>query len=45
MYYRRNEMTSEEELNIEFDAAVERVNDHTEPFPADFLLQIGRAHV
>jgi acyl-CoA-binding protein len=40
MYYRRNEMTSEEELNIEFDAAVERVNDHTEPFPADFLLRL-----
>jgi acyl-CoA-binding protein len=33
-------MTSEEELNIEFDAAVERVNDHTEPFPADFLLRL-----
>tara|TARA_B110000046_G_C12919198_1_gene366338 strand:- start:721 stop:987 length:267 start_codon:yes stop_codon:yes gene_type:complete len=28
------------ELDIEFDAAVERVNDHTEPFPADFLLRL-----
>lgn len=27
-------------LDIEFDAAVERVNDHTEPFPADFLLRL-----
>jgi acyl-CoA-binding protein len=32
-------MTSEE-LDIEFDAAVERVNDFTEPFPADFLLRL-----
>lgn len=32
-------MTSEE-LDIEFKAAVERVNDHTEPFPADFLLRL-----
>ncbi|WP_439151986.1 acyl-CoA-binding protein [Winogradskyella sp.] len=32
-------MTSEE-LNIEFEAAVERVNDHKEPFPADFLLRL-----
>lgn len=32
-------MTSEE-LNIEFEAAVERVNSHTEPFPADFLLRL-----
>ncbi len=28
------------ELEIEFDAAVERVNAHTEPFPADFLLRL-----
>lgn len=28
------------ELDIEFDTAVERVNDHTEPFPADFLLRL-----
>ena len=28
------------ELDIEFEAAVERVNDHTEPFPADFLLRL-----
>lgn len=32
-------MTSEE-LDIEFTAAVDRVNDHTEPFPADFLLRL-----
>jgi len=32
-------MTSEK-LNIEFEAAVERVNTHTEPFPADFLLRL-----
>ncbi|NNE32117.1 MAG: acyl-CoA-binding protein [Winogradskyella sp.] len=31
---------SSEELDIEFDTAVERVNDHTEPFPADFLLRL-----
>ncbi len=28
------------ELDIEFVAAVDRVNDHTEPFPADFLLRL-----
>jgi len=32
-------MTSEE-LDIEFIAAVDRVNDHNEPFPADFLLRL-----
>jgi len=32
-------MTSKE-LDIEFDAAVDRVNDHTELFPADFLLRL-----
>lgn len=32
-------MTSEE-LEIEFNAAVERINEHTEPFPADFLLRL-----
>jgi acyl-CoA-binding protein len=32
-------MTSEE-LDIEFIAAVDRVNDHKEPFPADFLLRL-----
>lgn len=32
-------MTSEE-LDIEFKSAVNRVNDHTEPFPADFLLRL-----
>ena len=29
-----------EELDIEFKTAVDRVNDHTEPFPADFLLRL-----
>ncbi len=29
-----------EELDIEFIAAVDRVNDHTESFPADFLLRL-----
>ncbi|MDB9980447.1 MAG: acyl-CoA-binding protein [Flavobacteriales bacterium] len=32
-------MTSEE-LNIEFLAAVDSVNAHTEAFPADFLLRL-----
>tara|TARA_R100001369_G_scaffold91509_1_gene132993 strand:+ start:244 stop:510 length:267 start_codon:yes stop_codon:yes gene_type:complete len=32
-------MTSKE-LDIEFETAVDRVNDHTEPFPADFLLRL-----
>lgn len=32
-------MTSEE-LDIEFRASVERVNNHKEPFPADFLLRL-----
>jgi len=32
-------MTSKE-LDIEFNVAVDRVNDHTEPFPADFLLRL-----
>ena len=32
-------MTSEE-LDIKFQEAVERVNEHTEPFPADFLLRL-----
>ncbi len=32
-------MTSEE-LNIEFNDAVERINAYTEPFPADFLLRL-----
>ena len=27
-------------LEIEFKAAVDRVNDHTESFPADFLLRL-----
>jgi acyl-CoA-binding protein len=32
-------MTSEE-LDIEFQEAVERINAHSEPFPADFLLRL-----
>ncbi|MBR9916040.1 MAG: acyl-CoA-binding protein [Algicola sp.] len=32
-------MTSEE-LHTEFLAAVDRINAHTEPFPADFLLRL-----
>lgn len=31
-------MTNEEKLDIEFKDAVERVNAHTDPFPADTLL-------
>ncbi|MEO1033330.1 acyl-CoA-binding protein [Winogradskyella sp.] len=29
-----------EELHTEFEEAVERINAHTEPFPADFLLRL-----
>jgi acyl-CoA-binding protein len=29
-----------EELDIEFQEAVARINAHTEPFPADFLLRL-----
>ncbi len=29
-----------EELNIKFEESVERINQHTEPFPADFLLRL-----
>ena len=29
-----------EELHTEFEDAVERINAHTEPFPADFLLRL-----
>ena len=32
-------MTSEE-LDIAFQDSVNRINDHTEPFPADFLLRL-----
>jgi len=32
-------MTSKE-LDIKFKDAVDLVNDHTEPFPADFLLRL-----
>lgn len=28
------------ELDIEFKNAVKSINDHTEPFPADFLLRL-----
>lgn len=28
------------EIDIEFETAVDRVNDHVEPFPADFLLRL-----
>lgn len=31
---------SNEELNIEFQNAVNRVNAHAEPFPADVLLKL-----
>ena len=31
---------SSKELDIEFQEAVERVNMHTEPFPADTLLKL-----
>ncbi|WP_452598563.1 acyl-CoA-binding protein [Pontimicrobium sp. MEBiC01747] len=34
-------MNSEEEaLELAFNDAVQRINDHTEPFPADFLLRL-----
>ena len=32
-------MTSKE-LDIEFQVAVDRINSHTEPFPADVLLKL-----
>lgn len=32
-------MTSKD-IDIEFDEAVKRVNEHLEPFPADFLLRL-----
>ncbi len=31
---------SSEELQIEFEEAVARINAHAEPFPADFLLRL-----
>lgn len=31
---------SKTKLDIDFEDAVNRVNSHTEPFPADFLLRI-----
>ncbi len=33
-------MSSEEELDIVFKQAVESINQHKEPFPADFLLRL-----
>ncbi|MEP5253555.1 acyl-CoA-binding protein [Winogradskyella rapida] len=33
-------MTSKKDLDIEFKNAVDLVNDHTDPFPADFLLRL-----
>ncbi|MCC1484671.1 acyl-CoA-binding protein [Winogradskyella immobilis] len=33
-------MNPKNELDIEFEAAVKRVNDYIEPFPADFLLRL-----
>jgi acyl-CoA-binding protein len=33
-------MMTSEELDIEFRDAVERINNFTEPFPADFLLRL-----
>ena len=33
-------MSLESKLDIEFRDAVDRVNSHTEPFPADFLLRL-----
>ncbi|WP_111685467.1 acyl-CoA-binding protein [Winogradskyella tangerina] len=29
-----------DKLDIEFNEAVERINAHTDPFPADFLLRL-----
>lgn len=31
---------TDDALNIEFEDAVERINSHTEPFPADMLLRL-----
>lgn len=33
-------MTPDEHLDIEFNEAVERINNYTEPFPADLLLRL-----
>lgn len=33
-------MMTSEELDIEFRDAVDRINNFTEPFPADFLLRL-----
>jgi acyl-CoA-binding protein len=33
-------MTNKDDLEKEFREAVKRVNDHTEPFPADYLLRL-----
>src|SRR5690606_10669960 len=39
-YYCRKEMIPEDQLDIEFKEAVERINSYTEPFPADLLLRL-----
>ena len=31
---------TQDELNTAFDEAVERINTHTDPFPADILLKL-----
>lgn len=31
---------TQEELDITFNDAVKRINEHNEPFPADFLLRL-----
>lgn len=33
-------MTPKDNLDIEFNEAVERINSYTEPFPADLLLRL-----
>jgi len=33
-------MANRKDLEIEFRDAVKRVNEHTEPFPADYLLRL-----
>ena len=36
----KSKIMTNEELNIEFEDAVERINNFKEPFPADFLLRL-----
>lgn len=33
-------LMNSDEIEIEFQNAVARINEHTEPFPADFLLRL-----